>query len=181
MLGSNGSVVPLFKRQISEGRAVTVTHPEMERYFMLIPEAAQLIMQAAAIGEGGNIFLLEMGKAVKIVDLARKMIQLAGYVPDQDIEIKFTGIRPGEKLQEELINPDETAVPTFHKKIKILNTKAPEILGFETKLDTLYGIAKNGNHIDTVKTLWSLASGDEQETNAVNSKIQDAKKSSIST
>ena len=156
VLGSNGSVVPLFKKQISEGRAVTVTHPEMERYFMLIPEAAQLIMQAAAIGEGGNIFLLEMGEPVKIVDLARKMIQLAGYVPDQDIEIKFTGIRPGEKLQEELINPDETAVSTFHKKIKILNTKAPEIPNFEARLDDLYCIAKKGNHDEIIKTLWSL-------------------------
>jgi FlaA1/EpsC-like NDP-sugar epimerase len=164
VLGSNGSVVPLFKKQISEGKTVTVTHPEMERYFMLIPEAAQLIMQAAAIGEGGNIFLLDMGKPVKIVDLARKMILLAGYVPDQDIKIKFTGVRPGEKLQEELINPDETAVPTFHKKINILNTKAPEIPNFETQLDTLYHIAKNGNHEKTIKTLWSL--GEEIESDS---------------
>jgi len=181
VLGSNGSVVPLFKKQISEGRAVTVTHPEMERYFMLIPEAAQLILQAAAIGEGGKVFLLEMGKPVKIVDLARKMIQIAGYVPDQDIEIKFTGVRPGEKLQEELINPDETAAPTFHKKIKILNTKAPEVPDFETKLDALYRIAKNSNHNETIKTLWSLGTGEEQGADAVNSKTRDAKKSSIST
>ena len=151
VLGSNGSVVPLFKKQISEGRAVTVTHPEMERYFMLISEAAQLILQAAAIGEGGNIFLLDMGKPVKIVDLARKMIQLAGYVPDQDIEIKFTGIRPGEKLREQLINPDETAVPTFHKKIKILKTPPLETTNFETRLDVLYRIAKNNDPDDTVK------------------------------
>ncbi|TDJ51164.1 MAG: polysaccharide biosynthesis protein [Nitrospina sp.] len=179
VLGSNGSVVPLFKKQISEGRVVTVTHPEMERYFMLIPEAAQLIMQAAAIGEGGNIFLLEMGEPVKIVDLARKMIQLAGYVPDQDIEIKFTGIRPGEKLKEELINPDETAMPTFHKKIKILKTKAPEIPDFESRLDALYGIAKNGNHDETIKTLWSLGAMDEQDTDTMNSKSWALKKSSI--
>ncbi|MCH7499206.1 MAG: polysaccharide biosynthesis protein [Nitrospinae bacterium] len=181
VLGSNGSVVPLFKKQISEGRVVTVTHPEMERYFMLIPEAAQLIMQAAAIGEGGNIFLLEMGEPVKIVDLARKMIQLAGYVPDQDIEIKFTGVRPGEKLKEELINPDETAMPTFHKKIKILKTKAPEIPDFESRLDALYGIAKNGNHDETIKTLWSLGAMDEQETDTMNSNSWDLKKSSIPT
>lgn len=181
VLGSNGSVVPLFKKQISEGRVVTVTHPEMERYFMLIPEAAQLIMQAAAIGEGGNIFLLEMGEPVKIVDLARKMIQLAGYVPDQDIEIKFTGVRPGEKLKEELINPDETAMPTFHKKIKILKTKAPEIPDFESRLDALYGIAKNGNHDETIKTLWSLGAMDEQDTDTMNSNSWDLKKSSIPT
>ena len=181
VLGSNGSVVPLFKKQISEGRVVTVTHPKMERYFMLIPEAAQLIMQAAAIGEGGNIFLLEMGEPVKIVDLARKMIQLAGYVPDQDIEIKFTGIRPGEKLKEELINPDETAMPTFHKKIKILKTKASEIPDFESRLDALYGIAKNGNHDETIKTLWSLGAMDEQDTDTMNSNSWDLKKSSIPT
>jgi len=180
VLGSNGSVVPLFKKQISEGRAVTVTHPEMERYFMLIPEAAQLIMQAAAIGEGGNIFLLEMGEPVKIVDLARKMIQLAGYVPDQDIEIKFTGIRPGEKLREELINPDETAVPTFHKKIKILNTKAPEIPNFEARLDDLYCIAKKGNHDEIIKTLWSLGAGDGQDTDTINSKFKVLKNPLIS-
>ncbi len=180
VLGSNGSVVPLFKKQISEGRTVTVTHPDMERYFMLIPEAAQLIMQAAAIGEGGNIFLLDMGKPVKIVDLARKMIQLAGYIPGQDIEIKFTGIRPGEKLQEELINPDETAVPTFHKKINILNTKAPEVLDFEIKLDALYGIAKNGNHNDTIKTLWTLGAGDKQNADTLNSNSIDLKNPSIS-
>lgn len=181
VLGSNGSVVPLFKKQISEGRAVTVTHPEMERYFMLIPEAAQLIMQAAAIGEGGNIFLLEMGKPVKIVDLARKMIQLAGYIPDQDIKIKFTGVRPGEKLQEQLINPDETAVSTFHNKIKILNTKAPEVPDFETRLDALHRIAKNGNHDDTIKSLWSLGAGEEQKTGAVNLRSLGLKNPSIPT
>ncbi len=181
VLGSNGSVVPLFKKQISEGRAVTVTHPEMERYFMLIPEAAQLILQAAAIGDRGKVFLLEMGKPVKIVDLARKMIQIAGYVPDQDIEIKFTGIRPGEKLQEELINLDETAVPTFHTKIKILNTQAPEISDFETKLDALYRIAKNSNHDDTIKALWSLGTGEEQDADAMNSNAWSLKKPSIPT
>lgn len=179
VLGSNGSVVPLFKKQISEGRTVTITHPEMERYFMLIPEAAQLIMQAAAIGEGGNIFLLDMGKPVKIVDLARKMIQLAGYVPDQDIEIKFTGVRPGEKLQEELINPDETAVPTFHKKINILNTQAPKIPDFEARLDALHRIANNGNYDDTIKALWSLGAGEVQDAGVVNSKFLDLKKPSI--
>ena len=181
VLGSNGSVVPLFKKQISEGRTVTVTHPDMERYFMLIPEAAQLIMQAAAIGEGGNIFLLDMGKPVKIVDLARKMIQLAGYVPDQDVEIKFTGVRPGEKLSEELINPDETAVPTFHKKIKILNTPTTDALNFESRLDTLYRIAKNGDSKDTVTALWSLGAGEQKNSNAINSKSFDFKKPSIPT
>jgi FlaA1/EpsC-like NDP-sugar epimerase len=181
VLGSNGSVVPLFKKQISEGRTVTVTHPEMERYFMLISEAAQLIMQAAAIGEGGNIFLLDMGKPVKIVDLARKMIQLAGYVPDQDIEIKFTGVRPGEKLQEELTNADETAVPTFHKKINILYAPAIDTLNFKKALDTLYKIARNGSHDEIIKALWSLGEEEERGTDFMNLKSPNLKKSSFST
>jgi FlaA1/EpsC-like NDP-sugar epimerase len=180
VLGSNGSVVPLFKKQISEGQAVTVTHPDMERYFMLISEAAQLILQAAAIGEGGHVFLLDMGKPVKIVDMAHKMIQLAGYVPGQDIEIKFTGIRPGEKLQEELVNPDETTVPTFHKKIKILNTKNFEDSHFEERIDALYRIAKSGNHDDIIKTLWSIGVGDEQDVDVMISKSGELNKPSIS-
>jgi len=179
VLGSNGSVVPLFKKQISEGKTVTITHPDMERYFMLIPEAAQLIMQVAASGEDGNIFLLEMGEPVKIVDLARKMIQLAGYVPDQDIEIKFTGIRPGEKLQEELINPEETAIPTFHKKIKILNTQAQNVPDFEARLDALDRIAKNGNTDETLKALWALGEEGVPESYPLGTLI--LKKPSIST
>jgi FlaA1/EpsC-like NDP-sugar epimerase len=122
-----------------------------------------------------------MGEPVKIVDLARKMIQLAGYVPDQDIEIKFTGVRPGEKLREELVNPDETTVPTFHKKINILNTPATDTLNFEKELDSLYKVAKNGNHDEIVKALWSLGSGDKQDADAMNSKSWDLKKPSIST
>ena len=181
VLGSNGSVVPLFKKQISEGRAVTVTHPEMERYFMLIPEAAQLILQAAAIGAGSKVYLLDMGEPVKIVDLARKMIKLAGYVPDQDIEIKFTGVRPGEKLKEELINSDESVVPTFHKKIKILNSQSPEVPDFETKLEALYNTAKNGTPEAIVKTLWSLGEEDAPEPDAMHSDSWIQQKPSIST
>ena len=156
VLGSNGSVVPLFTKQISEGGPVTVTHPEMERFFMLIPEAAQLILQAAAIGDRGNIFLLEMGQPVKIVDLAKRMIQLAGYVPGEDIEIQFSGIRPGEKLQEELTNPDEKIVATFHKKIKILNKKTVDDPDLIKDLDALYRVAVNGNLEEVVKNLWSV-------------------------
>lgn len=181
VLGSNGSVVPLFKKQISEEKAVTVTHPDMERYFMLIPEAAQLIMQAAAIGKGGNIFLLEMGEPIKIVDLARKMIQLAGYVPDEDIEIKFTGIRPGEKLQEELINPDETAEPTFHEKIKILNSPPLDLIDFDEKLNELYCVAKKGNSDEITKVLWSLGEKDVPEPDPVDAGTWVLKKPSIST
>jgi FlaA1/EpsC-like NDP-sugar epimerase len=117
VLGSSGSVIPLFRRQIARGGPVTVTHPEMTRYFMTVPEAAQLIVQAGAMGESGAIFVLDMGTPVRILELARNMIRLSGKEPDRDIPIEFIGVRPGEKLHEELWGPGEEAVPTAHPKI----------------------------------------------------------------
>ncbi len=119
VLGSNGSVVPIFKKQIAAGGPVTVTHPDMQRYFMTIPEAAQLVLQASTMGNGNEIFVLDMGKPVKIVDLAKNLIVLSGLRPDKDIKIEFSGPRPGEKLFEEINSLNENTIDTYHEKIKI--------------------------------------------------------------
>ena len=139
VLGSNGSVIPLFKRQIAAGGPVTVTHPDIERFFMTIPEAARLVIQAGGMAKGGEIFILDMGEPVKIVDLAKVLIQLSGLTPDQDIKIVFTGLREGEKLYEELLMSEETTVPTHHRSIMISKGREVSFENIESKLAELRG------------------------------------------
>ena len=142
VLGSNGSVIPIFKKQIAAGGPVTVTHPEMRRFFMTIPEACQLVLQASAIGKGGQICVLDMGQPVKIVDLAKNLILLSGLRPDEDIKIEFTGMRPGEKLYEELNTLLEDTVPTEHEKIRIFMGDGMPERDIDGWLDVLHEICE---------------------------------------
>jgi FlaA1/EpsC-like NDP-sugar epimerase len=140
VLGSNGSVVSIFRRQIEAGGPITVTHSEMRRFFMTIPEAAQLLMQAYAMGKGGEIFVFDMGNPIRIVDLARQLILLSGLRPDEDIKIEFTGVRPGEKLYEELSAKDEETIPTHHEKIHIFTGNGSAMVDVAAKVDELRGL-----------------------------------------
>ncbi len=145
VLGSNGSVVPLFKKQIEKGGPVTITHPDIIRYFMTIPEACQLVLEAGAMGKGGEIFVFDMGEPVKIMDLAVKMIKLAGYEPDKSIKVKITGLRPGEKLYEELLNDECKTLPTHHKKIMIGQDVVRDYLQIASHIKLIIESANNFN------------------------------------
>jgi FlaA1/EpsC-like NDP-sugar epimerase len=142
VLGSNGSVVPLFKEQIAKGGPLTITHPDIIRYFMTIPEACQLVLEAAAMGNGGEIYIFDMGKAVKIIDLAKKIIKLSGFIPYKDIDIKVIGLRPGEKLYEELLNNESTTLPTYHDKIMIAKLDPGNYKRINEEISVLIDYAK---------------------------------------
>jgi len=129
VLGTNGSVIPIFKEQLKNGGPLTVTHPDIKRFFMLIPEAVQLVLIAAASGNGGELFVLDMGEQIRIVDLAENFIRLSGFIPHKEIKITFTGLRPGEKMYEELFDESEKKIPTFHSKLMMA---IPEIPTSET-------------------------------------------------
>jgi FlaA1/EpsC-like NDP-sugar epimerase len=143
VVGSAGSVVPLFQRQIAQGGPVTVTHPEATRFFMTIPEASQLILQAGAMGKGGEIFILDMGIAIRIDDMARDLIRLSGFEPDVDIPIEYVGLRPGEKLYEELITVGEGIVPTPHEKILVIRGLTCSLAALNRQIDQLSALARN--------------------------------------
>jgi FlaA1/EpsC-like NDP-sugar epimerase len=153
VLGSNGSVIPLFKKQIERGGPVTVTHPEITRYFMTIPEACELVLEAATMGQGGEVFVFDMGESVKIIDLAKKMITLSGLRVDKDIEIKYTGLRPGEKLYEELLNNDENTLPTHHPKILIAEVNTPSYAYMEVATNDLNHLLSSGNNNSIVSKI----------------------------
>ncbi|MFN5642062.1 MAG: polysaccharide biosynthesis protein [Sphingobacteriales bacterium] len=141
VLGSNGSVIPRFKKQIEDGGPVTITHPDITRYFMTIPEACQLVLEAGSMGNGGEIFVFDMGRPIKIADLAKKMIRLSGFTPGVDIKLKFTGLRPGEKLYEELLNTSENTIPTYHDKILIAKVREVDHDEVCRQLDELIQLA----------------------------------------
>jgi FlaA1/EpsC-like NDP-sugar epimerase len=153
VLGSNGSVVPIFKQQIARGGPVTVTRPEMRRFFMTIPEASQLVLQSSAMGYGGEIFVLDMGEPVRIVDLARDLILLSGLRPEHDIKVEFTGSRPGEKLFEELNTQDEDTLPTYHEKIKIFSGTVIPWVEMERQLKHLRRACTNRDLNDLLLTM----------------------------
>ena len=153
VLGSNGSVIPHFKKQIEEGGPVTVTHPEITRYFMTIDEACQLVLEAGGMGNGGEIYVFDMGSPIKIINLAHHMIRLTGLVPNEDIAIEFTGLRPGEKLYEELLADKETTLPTHHEKIMIAQATHTYDSSQEIQLFELLQLIKQNNIQEALQKL----------------------------
>jgi FlaA1/EpsC-like NDP-sugar epimerase len=148
VLGSNGSVVPIFKKQIEDGGPVTITHKEITRFFMTIPEASQLVLEAGFMGSGGEIYLFDMGKPIRIYDLAEKMISLAGFEPHKDIKIRVTGLRPGEKLYEELLASRENCLPTYNEKIMIAKGRPQVYEEVNKKIsELLNGLSKDSDYM----------------------------------
>ena len=156
VLGSRGSVIPLFKHQIARGGPVTVTHPEMVRFFMTIPEAVSLVIQAGAMGEKGEIFILDMGEPVKIVDLATDLIRLSGLIPEKDIQITYTGIRPGEKLYEEILTSEEGTNATRHERIYVGKPKGVDPERLEEDLTYLEKWVSVADRVKVIEKLYQM-------------------------
>ena len=153
VLGSNGSVIPRFREQIAKGGPVTVTHPEINRFFMTIPEACRLVMEAATMSTGNQIFVFDMGEPVKIDMLARRMITLAGFTPDKEIKIEYTGLRPGEKLYEEVLSDKESTLPAFHERIRIAKVREYQYDEVLTTINQLESLARKVLIPDMVKLM----------------------------
>ncbi len=156
VLGSNGSVIPYFRKQIAAGGPVTVTHKDIIRYFMTISEACQLVLQAGTMGNGGEIYVFDMGKPIKILDMAERMIRLSGLKPYEDIDIEITGLRPGEKLYEELLNDTSTSLPTYHPKIMVSKVPTVDYGEISIKIQELVTISEYGKGKEIVKKLKEL-------------------------
>lgn len=172
VLGSNGSVIPLFKKQIENGGPVTITHPEITRFFMTIPEACQLVLEAGSMGKGGEVFVFDMGKSVKIIDLAKKMIQLSGLTLGKDIEITISGLRPGEKLYEELLATEENTLPTHHPQILIGKVKEYTIADVKNQINELVPLFHKQDNMAIVSKLKAIVP-EYISNNSVYSKLDD--------
>ena len=173
VLGSNGSVIPRFKEQIENGGPVTVTHPDIIRFFMTIPEACRLVLEAATIGQGNEILVFDMGKAVKIADLAKKMIELAGFVPDKDIKIEYTGLRPGEKLYEEVLSDKENTLPTENPKIKVARVRRYDYAAIKDEYDHFERLAREVRILESVALMKKMV----PEFKSKNSRFEELDKS----
>jgi FlaA1/EpsC-like NDP-sugar epimerase len=174
VLGSNGSVIPLFKRQIENGGPLTVTHKDITRYFMTISEACQLVLEAATMGNGGEIFVFDMGESVKIYDLAKNMIILSGLRFPEDIDIDITGLRPGEKIYEELLADGENTKPTYHEKIMIARTKQIDALSISDQISNLCTASSKSQNLEIVALIKEIVP--EYISNNSKYEVLDAKK-----
>jgi len=172
VLGSNGSVIPLFREQIEKGGPVTITDPEVTRFFMTIPEACQLVLEAGTMGHGGEIFIFDMGKSVKILDLAKKMIKLSRLELGRDIQIKYTGLRPGEKLYEELLNNKENTLPTYHPQIMIAKVAESDFHLISQQVQELENLLNTHDNIRIVKKMKEIVAEFKSQ-NSVYAKLDD--------
>jgi len=159
VLGSNGSVIPLFNQQIADGGPVTITHPDITRFFMTIPEACQLVLEAGFMGNGGEIYVFDMGEPVKVLDVAINLIRLSGLVPHKDIKIKYVGLRPGEKLYEELFSADEPMIPTHHPKISIAQVADSDFETLKRRIDYVLSTLNDLSETEVIEQMQLIVPG----------------------